>query len=303
MSAKPVEKQATLTAIFLMVAGMGLFTCVDSIVKLVSASLPKGQILIIFGIGTFFIFLGMLIKNQQPILQRDYLDRAVLLRIIGEVTGGTCLVIALANAPLSGVTIMLQTVPIIMTVLAILFLKEKLSTIRILAVLTGFAGAVLIIRPGGGADSYYLMFALFSAIGLALRDFSVRLAPPQISVPALSAIGALSVALAGCVYAALEAKFVIPSMSVVFLCVLMVGLAAIGLWCIARCMQLADISATSPFRYSRILFGVGMGYFLFNETIDIFIIIGSVLILSAGLTSWAIEIGFGKSDTKSVQKG
>lgn len=275
-----------------MMFGMLLFTGVDTIVKHISQTLPNGQILTIFGVGTFFIFLAMLVRSSQPIFHRRYLHRAVFLRGAGEIIGGGFLVVALAHASLSGVTIMLQTVPIIMTIMAFIFLQERLSFARIFAIGLGFFGAVIIIQPDKNSESLYLIFALISAFGLALRDFSVRIAPAEISVPALSAFGAFSVIIAGSIFMVIEGGNIWPSPQIAGLCILMIGLAATGLWSIARCMQLADISITSPFRYSRIVFGITMGVIVFGEQIELSMIIGSILIFSAGLISWAIEIGF-----------
>ena len=71
--------------------------------------------------------------------------------------------------------------------------------------------------------------------------------------------------------------------------IIMVMLAAAGLWGIALSLRLADISAISPFRYSRIIFGIVIGITVFSEQIDSFMIAGSILILGAGLYSWYSE--------------
>lgn len=291
MSASAAAKHQTLKAIFHMISGMFCFACVDVVIKSVSASLPEGQILFFFGLGTALCFYGVIWRGKLAVWNRHFYHHAVLLRIGGEGVGSACLVFALSGASLSEVTVVLQTVPIIMVGLAILFLKERPSMMRILTLMLGFAGALIVIRPGMHADYFYLLLALIAATGLGVRDMSVRFAPPQISVPALSFIGAVAVTAAGVVLIAIEGRFVALSFVQMLQLLVMAGCAAAGLWSVARCMQLADISATGPFRYSRIIFGVGMGVIFFAEKTDIFILTGSALILAAGLLSWAKETG------------
>ena len=54
-------------------------------------------------------------------------------------------------------------------------------------------------------------------------------------------------------------------------------------------IRLADVSAVSPFRYTRIVFGIITGIIIFNETVDIFTTLGSIIIIGAGLYSWSRE--------------
>ena len=69
----------------------------------------------------------------------------------------------------------------------------------------------------------------------------------------------------------------------------MVIAGGLGLFCMSSSIRLADVSAVSPFRYTRIVFGMITGVLLFNETVDELTLLGSIIIIGAGLYSWSHE--------------
>ncbi|MGB2209176.1 MAG: DMT family transporter, partial [Candidatus Puniceispirillaceae bacterium] len=173
--------------------------------------------------------------------------------------------------------------------MAMMMLGERRTVGRIMAVLTGFAGTIIIIRPTIDGFDLYLLTGFFAAVGLALRDLSVRLVPPDMPIAGLSFYGAVAVACTGFIMMMIEGGGTMPDGWPLVYAIIMVMLAAAGLWGIALSLRLADISAISPFRYSRIIFGIVIGITVFSEQIDSFMIAGSVLILGAGLYSWYSE--------------
>jgi len=285
-----MAKSDTMKAVMLMIASMLAFTLVDSLVKLLSAHMSVGQILSIFGAGTAGCFAMLARSQRQRIFSSAYLHPALAVRCFGEIVGGSCLVIALANTSLSAVTALIQFVPLLLTAMAMVMLGERRTMARIIAVLAGFAGTIIIIRPTVEGFDLYLLAGFFAAVGLALRDLSVRLMPPEMPIAGLSFYGGVAVASTGLVMMMLDGGGTMPSGWPFFYAVIMVMLAAAGLWGIALSLRLADISAISPFRYSRIIFGMVIGIMVFSEQIDSFMIAGSALILGAGLFSWYTEM-------------
>ena len=289
-----MAQTATINAIILMIASMFAFTLVDSMVKLLSFHMPVGQVLLIFGAGTAICFAILAIRQRQRFFSPLYLHHGLVIRCVGEIVGGSCLVIALANTSLSAVTALIQFVPLLLTAMAMIFLGERRNLPRILAVLTGFVGTLIIIRPTADTVDIYLLAGFFAAVGLSLRDLSVRLVPPDMPIAVLSFYGSVAVAFCGLVMMWIGgggAAF--GGVALVYASV-MVLFAAAGLWGIALSIRLADISAISPFRYSRIIFGIVIGATIFSEQIDSAILAGSALILGAGLYSWYSERTSGK---------
>ena len=203
--------------------------------------------------------------------------------------GVAALTTALIHASLSIVTALLQTMPLILTAMAAIFLKEKVGIRRLTAILVGFAGVLLVIRPNVDGFNAYSLFALLGALGLAARDFSARIVPRHISIAGLSFYGSLSVVLTGLIFMLFSGGWVLPEGIMILHCFGLIITGALGLWCVSTAMSLADVSAISPFRYVRIVFGMGAGVIVFGEHLDIPTLVGSAIIVSAGLYSWHRE--------------
>ena len=276
-------------AAFLTMAGVFMFTCVDVFIKFLSPGLPIGQVLIAFGAGTAVIFWLMAIGTRQRIFDNRYLHKATMFRGISEMVGGLALVVALSNAALSTVTAIMQTAPLVLTIMAVIFLKEVIGVSRILAILFGFLGVLIIIRPSAGGFDVYTVCALIGVIGLAGRDFSARLLPDNLSVIGLSFFGSLSVILAGSLLMVFSGGWVLPNSKETFYCVAMAASGGVGLWCMSTSIRLVDVSAVSPYRYTRIIFGTVAGVIIFGEKIDTLTILGGLIIVFSGLYGWSRE--------------
>ena len=134
----------------LMTLAMALFAAADAFIKVLSATHPQGQIILVAGIGGTLAFaLAVRLSGQAPVT-RDILHPAVLARVGTEAVGTIGVVMALALAPLSVVVAILQSVPLIVTLGAALILGEAVGWRRWLAIALGMAGVLLILRPGGG---------------------------------------------------------------------------------------------------------------------------------------------------------
>ena len=278
-----------LKAIILTILGVLFFTLVDMFVKLLSRELPIGEILIVFGSGTGILFWIMMKRAREPIFDLKFLHKATLMRCSGEMIGAIAFVTALAHTPLSVVTAIMQTAPLILTIMAAIFLREEIGNTRIAAIVVGFAGVIIIVRPSISGFDIFAVVTLIGVIGLATRDISARVLPENITLWGLSFYGSLSVALAGLSLMFFTGGWAVPTGKALIYCSGLVVSGAIGLWCIASSMRMADVSAISPFRYTRVVFGMAAGVIIFDEKIDSFTVIGSVIIILAGLYSWFYE--------------
>ena len=162
----------------------------------------------------------------------------------------------------------MQTSPLVLTIMAVVFLKERIGPPRIIAIFVGFIGVLIVIRPTLEGVDIFAVSALVGVIGLAGRDFSARILPNDISVIGLSFFGSLSVALAGVLLMVFSEGWVLPNIMQMMYCVGMIIAGGLGLWCMSSSIRLADVSAVSPFRYARIIFGMITGVVIFNENID-----------------------------------
>jgi drug/metabolite transporter (DMT)-like permease len=99
----------------------------------------------------------------------------------------------------------------------------------------------------------------------------------------------MSVVLTGLIFMLFSGGWVMPEGIMILHCFGLIITGALGLWCVSTAMSLADVSAISPFRYVRIVFGMSAGVIVFGEHLDIPTLLGSAIIVGAGLYSWHHE--------------
>jgi drug/metabolite transporter (DMT)-like permease len=171
----------------------------------------------------------------------------------------------------------------------VFFLGERIGYRRVSAMAVGFIGVLIIIRPGMDGFDVYTMFALIGVIGMAIRDFATRIVPSSISTAVLSLYGSLSVALAGALILAYRGDWIWPDGLALLYCAGLTVAAALGTYVVVSSLRLADISSVSPYRFTRVIFGVAFGVLIFGETMDILSIVGALIVVGAALYTWCRE--------------
>ncbi|MGA9251546.1 MAG: DMT family transporter, partial [Roseobacter sp.] len=170
----------------LMVMAMLLFALEDMLIKLMATVLPIGQIVGMLGAGSAVLLACLLVQQKQRLFTRQILTPAIMLRAFGELVGTIGFVTAIALIPLSTASAILQATPLFVTLGAALFLQESVGWRRWTAILVGFFGVLLIIRPGLEGFTWESLFALQGVIGLGLRDLATRRVPAATSSLQLS---------------------------------------------------------------------------------------------------------------------
>ncbi|PKP79669.1 MAG: hypothetical protein CVT80_14800 [Alphaproteobacteria bacterium HGW-Alphaproteobacteria-2] len=154
---------------------------------------------------------------------------------------------------------------------------------RILAVLGGFAGVLIILRPGLDGFMPASLWAVFGMFGLALRDLATRAAPPALSHLQLGFWGFAVLLPTGAAMLAVTGGAVVPSAGIVVTLALgaVVGVAAYT--AVIAAMRTGEIAAVTPFRYSRILFAIVLGILVFGEWPDGMTLAGASVVVGCGI--------------------
>jgi drug/metabolite transporter (DMT)-like permease len=271
-----------------MVAAMAGFALEDVLFKQLAARLPVGQVLTVVGAGGGLIFRAFARAGGRSLLTRDLLSRPVLLRNLTEAVGSAVFVTALVLSTLSGVSAILQATPLVVTLGAALFLGEKVGWRRWTAIGVGFLGVLLIVQPGTAAFEPASLFAVATVILLAIRDLSSRAVPAGIASTQITAWGFFSAVPAGVLMLlATGVRPVMPDSAEIvrFGAILIVG--GIGYYSLVAAMRTGDVSAVVPFRYTRLVFALVLGRWVFGERPDSLMLTGAALIVGTGLyTIW-----------------
>ncbi len=126
-------------------------------------------------------------------------------------------------------------------------------------------------------------------VGMTMQDFSSRLVGSHISNEQLAIFGALGQTVLGIGLMAFKGKQSIPTPEVALYLLGMVVFASFAILLVTKAMRTGEISAVSPFRYSRLFFGLLVGVVVLGETVNQTMIIGSAIIIFAGLYIWLRE--------------
>ncbi|SFL23637.1 EamA-like transporter family protein [Shimia haliotis] len=278
------DTRANLLGSLWMVASMALFAVEDALIKAAAQGVPMSQILVIFGGGGALLFAALAKAQGLALFPTEARAPAVRLRVLFEVFGRLFYFLALALTPLSSATVILQATPLVVVGTAAVVFGESVGWRRWLAIGIGLAGVVVIIRPGGESFSALSLLAVAGMLGFAGRDLASRAAPAGLSTILLGLYGFLTVIAAGGMYAVYEQRaFVWPEGPSGLALISAIGVGVFAYTALMKAMRIGEVSAVTPFRYSRLLFGVALGVFAFGETIDGATWVGCGLIVLSGL--------------------
>lgn len=285
MNSQPAPaRSANFVGAILMVAAMAAFAVEDALVKVATQSLPLGQVMVIFGLGGALIFAAVATINKERLYTADVISTPMRIRVCFEITGRLFYVLALALTPLSSATVILQATPLVVVAGAAIVFGEHVGWRRWAAIFIGLIGVLVIIQPGADSFSMLSILAVIGMLGFAGRDLASRAAPAALSTAILGLYGFLALTFIGGVYSLWQGQAYVRPDLAAGLSLLGATLAGTSAYaCLMRAMRTGDVSAVTPFRYTRLLFGIGLGVMFFDEHLTLPMIAGSGLIVLSGL--------------------
>ncbi|MEP3332961.1 DMT family transporter [Sedimentitalea sp.] len=272
----------------LMTLAMLGFAIEDMFIKLLAGAFPTWQIIGVLGVGGASVFAVLTLLRREALFPRAALSATVLVRNLGELIGTVGFVSAIVLTPISSASAILQATPLAVTLGAALFFHEPVGWRRWSAILAGFAGVLLIIRPGMDAFDPLSLFAVMGVIGLALRDLATRNVPRVTSSFQLSFLAFLTLIPAAILLSLYSPRdIVVPTAPHWFLILGAVVMGVASYYAIVAAMRVGEVSFVTPFRYSRLIFALIVGVFIFHETPDTPMLIGAAIIVGSGIyTLW-----------------
>ena len=272
-----------LRGIVFMTLSMGGFAIEDVFLKILSERIPVSQILIY--VGSLAVFsLGILSKIKKiPILIYDvYSNRLFVIRAISDMIGAILMVTAISLMPLSTVSSILQTLPLLITFGAVLIFREKVGWRRWSAVFIGFVGVILILKPGLGDFQISSFVALLAVSFLALRDLVTRKINKDIHSITIALYAFILTVVGGIISIPLFGQFVTLTLTQWFVVFAITLFGVFSYLMLVLATRSGDISVISPFRYTRLVFALILAMTILNERPDIFTLLGAALIVASG---------------------
>lgn len=274
-----------LRGMLLMVLSMAVFTCNDAVMKVVTQTLPLYQSVALRG-GLVLVLLVLVALMQGGLrLRLPTRDLGpLLLRGAGDIGSTLLYLAALRHMALADLAAIMQALPLSVTLAAALCFGEKLGWRRLAAIGLGFAGVLLILRPGTGAFTFWSGLALVAMLLITLRDMATRLFSAGVGTSTIALYGALMVTLAALAMSVTEV-WRWPSGTESGLLLLSAGFLAVGYVTAVATMRVGEISFVAPFRYTSLIWAILLGLLIFGEWPDPWTWAGSVLVVGAGIYS------------------
>lgn len=271
-----------------MVFAMLCFAVEDALIKLMSSTMPAGQVLALICLGGLIAFLAWAALRGQALWQAEYLNKKVILRSLCEVTGSCFFVSALALIPLTTASAVIQATPLVVAMGAALFLGQEVGWRRWLAIIVGFIGVMIIIRPGMDGFVPATLLAVGGMMGLAARDLLTRSLNVDLSGVQLGIHAFAFVTPAGFLLVLLQGQsLVMPQGNEWGLLALAVIIGMVAYLAIVTATRGGNAGIISSFRYSRMIFALIVGYLFFTEVPDTATIVGATIVIASGIyTLW-----------------
>ncbi|WP_171174131.1 DMT family transporter [Ruegeria sp. HKCCD8929] len=276
--------------ILLVIASMAAFTLEDMFVKQLSDTVSTGQILVVLGVVSSIVFLGMAVVTRKRIFLRQAWQPIPLLRAATETVGALTFVTALSLVDLSTVAAVFQALPLTITMGAALFMGEQVGWRRWSAIFVGFAGVLLIIRPGTDGFQPESLFVVATVIAIAARDLITRLINHRVPSAVVASQAYLALILSGAALMLFTSEPVVPLQpGQIWPYAGALAFGVLGYYGIVTAMRVGEASAITPFRYTRLLFSILAGMLVFGERPDTLTLMGASLIIGSGLYTFVRE--------------
>ena len=278
-----------LRGILFMILAMAGFALEDLFIKLLSSHLPVSQILITLGFSGASVFLIIALLTHEPILHRSLLTKPVIIRTLCELFAALFFVSALALTPLSSVVSILMATPLMVTIGAAVFFREKVGWRRWGAVMIGFCGVLLILCPGFDSFMPASLLAVIATVFIAVRDLVTRTMRFEISTTTVSMYAFFACGISGFIAMPFYSVMVIPSSTEIMYLISATFIGVIGYYAIVLATRNGDVSVISPFRYSRLVFAMILAIIILSERPDFLTLSGAVIIVLSGVYTFIRE--------------
>ena len=265
-----------------MCAGVALFPLMNASVKLLTAGYPVVEIIWARFTGHLIVMLIVflpqygrrLIATRRPLVQ---IGRSLLMLVSNGV-----FVLAIGKVPLATASAIGFTSPLIVTALSVPLLREQVGWRRWSAVCVGFAGALLIIRPGHALADPAVLLLLASSAAYALYQIATRWVMAHDS----PATGIIFAALVGSLATTtvLPFVFVMPKSLFDLALLLALGcLGGLGHFFVIKAFQAAPAAVIAPLGYVELIGTAILGYLIFGNFPDALTWVGALIIIASGL--------------------
>lgn len=260
----------------------------DALIKWAAEAMPLFQAIFLRG-AAIVVLLATLVRIRGAAVSRAaLLTRPLLLRVTMEGLGTVLYLLALTRVSLASLSAILQLVPIAVTFAAARLLRERVSPVRVAAVVAGFLGVLLIIRPGSDEFSPWFLAGLATVAIIVVRELATRNIAADIPGVTASLVTAVAITAIGGVISIFDG-WDTPAPERLLALGAAACFLALGYVGSVNSVRVGDISFSAPFRYSILIFAIVLQIVVFGDVPDLLTFVGAGIVAAAGLFALRAE--------------
>ena len=297
----PVVRLPTVNerGILFVVAATASFTTCDTFSKLATENLPVIESMFLRSVFSVIWAIPFLVFTGDLRRIRGMVQKRVALRSVFETFSALCFLIGLANVPIAEVTALMQLSPIMLMLVAGLFLGLRVTGTQFGFAVLAFMGALLVVQPGSNGFSPFVLFGLLAAAFSAARELVGRSVPAEISGAVVAMAAMLVSAVATGAAMLVFEEFRMPNLTETML----IAAAAFFMVCaqifVFSAYRHADPGVVAPFFYSGALWAVISSGLVFAVLPNALALGGIALIVGSGVA--VLLISRRRSDVPVVE--
>lgn len=296
-----MSRSSNTTGILCLTAGIAVFSVQDLILKLLSGDYPLHQAMVLRSLTAIPCMLALVWffdGSLRTLLSRGW--PAMLGRGLLNFTAYTAYYLALAALPMATTVALYFTAPLIITVLSVIILHERVSAKRWLAVVAGFAGVLIMVRPGGDLFDWAALLPVFCGFAYAASMILARTMGSRDTAAAMAFWGNLAFLLCGLALSAwygsgqhagdshpslafLTRGWATPTTFDLLLMCACGAIAAIGLTLLTHAYAISQSSVVAPFEFTFAFWGILWGWLFWSDLPDALGWLGIAIIIAAGV--------------------
>ena len=293
-------KENNSLAIFYIIAGMTVFSVQDTLVRILSSDVSILQIMFlrsVVGLSILFLYLKV---RKIPIIFSSQYPILTVIRAILFMFAFLFYYIGLAYLPYAVTTALFFTTPFFITILSKIFLKENIGIIRLLTIIFGFIGVIIIANPTFDGFNIFMIFPILCAFGYSTSMIIIKMTSEKDSVYSQT----FHVYLATLLFAPLVTylgstfdssvgdnkvlNFVFRSwelnLHTQYFLIFVVGVCVVaGFLLIFNAYRVGKPFVIAPFEYTILLWSIFYGWLIWDESVTVRSWIGMAMIVTAGI--------------------
>ncbi len=268
---------------FMMMAAMAGYACNDVLIKLTAQDIGLYQAILVRGGAATALLAALTLWQGQVTLPQSSRDRGLLVcRILTEIAITVLFLTALLHVPLASITAILQFTPLALTFAGVVLLGEHVSWRRYSAIGIGFIGVLFVVQPGGDTFNVYALYGFAAMLGVVLRDLLTRSMSESVSSVFVAFCTAASVTVMAALVSVTQPWTPMSQADTALLLAAAVCIL-IGYICSVTSIRCGDLSFVTPYRYTIMLWAMGLGWLVLKEIPDVLTVLGTLIITATGL--------------------